>query len=640
MRRLAALAAACLVLACSREEPVLAGGWADTETGHKVAGVILREDGSPAAGALIILRPEDYLGRNPATGDSIGESPTGGTLAELACDSAGRFALDSVAPGRYALESRHLEINAVLLRFAMGKEPVRLDLGSHRVKPTGSITGRVRFSDGVPGPALVRIRGLEHAVLADPATGVFAFGNLPEGEHTLRLEGLEPGVEPAGKPGVRFAAGGGTNAGETVLQRGLRQGFLLRDGMVELPGVDSANPVILENGGFRSPMDGAYLFAKAALGRVDLRGIITSYGKDTGAAAMAGNLAACARQIAIARQSGLDLGALAPTAGASRPLARPRSGNLMDIDANPGPGAELLYREAMKATAARPLVLLCGTNLTTAAQALLAHPGMADRMVVIGANNGNMNADDSLAAEVVARKGRFVAWSRDHWWDAAYVSAFTPAHIPGRLGEALRGLYDPVSIAPTWAYSYYGDFGPATWLFRRGVWKAATPSLYAGPPLKAVATAAPVFDFVDIPRAANDWGAIEAEFYGALEDTTAYRPWPVPGEVEGEGYFRSAHASVDTLGLGEALYLKAGGWAEWNLRAEVPADRSMEVRYRCDSACALTAAWNGGAADTLRFPAVRDGVSPAVPVTILAGTRRLRLNAVSGAVAVERIGFR
>jgi hypothetical protein len=628
--------AAILLAACLREPTQVAGGgWSDTETGQKVSGIIRREDGRPAVGALVQLRPSDYLGRSPATSDPFGVSASNGSVLDGTCDSTGRYTFDSVIVGQYALESRYQEINAVAVRFARPSAKGRLEMSPAYVKPVGSITGRVRFSDGVQGAVLVRIYGLERAVLADNSTGVYTFGNVPEGSYTLQFSSLEPFVQPMEKPGVKFSAGSGVNAGETVMIRGLRQPYTTGvDGYLEIPGVDSTNPVIQENGEFRSSVDGAYLWAKASMGKVNLRGTITSYARDTGEAVLRSNVANCRGWMDLARNSGMHLDA-EPVAGARHKLIRPRSGNLEDIVPEATEGSLLLVEEARKATAAKPLVLICASNLTTAAQALLLDPSIADRMIVLGSNHGNLNNDDSLALAVVAKKGRFVEWARNYYWDSAYASLQSPAlFFTNRFGEALRKQFGFWAGKPSWGYSSFGDFGAATFMYQRKVWRSAVSANQKYPSVDVETQVPAPYDFVDVPSASTDWLAIEAEFYATLTNPAVYHPWPLSAGFRAETYSNAFNVALDSNQAEQAevgTWKIVGSWADYQVQADAAKEYALEIRYQADSTSRLRISDGASGASVLvDLPAGAAWTTAAAALPLTEGVHTLRVESLQG----------
>jgi len=279
-----------------------------------------------------------------------------------------------------------------------------------------------------------------------------------------------------------------------------------------------------------------------------------------------------------------------PVPGARRKLARPRSGNLMDIVPETSEGSRLLIQEARKATPAKPLLLISGANLSTAAQALLLDPSIADRMVVIGANNGNLNKDDSLALAVVSKKARFVEWARDYFWVNGMAQKPVAAFPTNRMGLALKGHFTPLAIQGNWAYSFYGDFGAATFLFKPQVWSNARSANLKGPPMVADVSVPAPYDFVDIPSDATDWNAMQDEFYAAIADPAAYHPWPLAAGVEAEAFSASQSVRVDSNVAEQsevATWGGTGSWADYSVHADTAGDYKLEIRYQSDSASQL-----------------------------------------------------
>ncbi len=629
----AALAASLLFSACTKEPAALAGGWTDTETGPKVAGIIKREDGTGAAGALVLLRPTDYLGRDPSLPESLGVTATGGSVIDALCDSSGAYSFDSVGIGSYVLESRDREIKAVSVRFGVERPKGRFTLPNAIVRAVGSVTGRVRFSDGTSGRVLVRIFGLERAVITD-AAGAYFFSNLPAGAYSLHFSGIDPFILPADQVDIHVASNAATDAGEITMQRRLKQAFEIKDGSLALTGVDSTNPLVFENGAFRNAVDGAYLWAKASMGHLDLRGTIVTYGKDTGEAAIRINMASYARLSRTARNSGIR-GMVEAVAGARRMLTRAPGGRLEDIRPDTSDGALLLIREAKRATPAKPLVFISGANLTTAAEALLLDPSIADRMVIFGANNGNYNNGDSLALAVVVKKARFVAWARDYIWPVSGIKWNQQARIPTNpLGADMRYLYHPDSVSGPWAFAFYGDFGASTFLFNRNVWSSARAMDLKGPPLLAEPSIRPDFDFIDIAAASNNWDAIQEEFFSTIASPAAYHAWPLPGQIEAEAYQAVSGVTTDSSaeeGEWVAAWKGAGSFADYRVQVDKTGDYVMEFRYRSAvaSGLKLVDAVSGDSV-VVDPPATLVWSSVKADVHLTAGDRILRLESAKG----------
>jgi hypothetical protein len=635
----ALLAVALVFASCSPDPISLTGGWTDTDTGPKITGVIKREDGSAAAGALVLLRPTDYLGRDPTLPESLGVSAVGGSVIDALCDSSGSYVFDSVGMGSYVLESRDREIKSVSLRFGVDRPKGRLTLVNAVVRAVGSVTGRVSFSDGASGRVLVRIFGLERAAVTD-ASGAYFFGNLPAGNYSLHFSGLDPFILPSDLVDIRVSSNATTNAGELTMQRSLKQSFRIRDGFLDLPGVDSTNPLIFENGAFRNPVDGAYLWAKASMGHLNLRGTIVTYGRDTGSVDVEKNLRNYAWLSRTAQNSGIR-GMTEAVAGARRMLSRAPGGRLEDIRPDTSDGALLLVREARNATAAKPLVFISGANLTTAAEALLLDPTIADRIIIFGANNGNYNNGDTLALALVAKKARFVEWGRDYAWPAQTIT-WTPPDMPAHpLGEALRFLYRTDSLGRAWAFPYYADFGAATFLFKREVWRNARAVDLKGPPLLAETSLRTAFDFVDIPREANDWGAIQAEFFATVTSPSAYHPFPLLGQIEAEAYRAVANVSADSSAEEVefiASWKAAGAYAEYSVQVDKTGDYTMEFRYRAATAGALKVSDAAlGDSTLVDLPISAAWTSVKADLHLAAGARILRLESTKGPMELNWI---
>lgn len=637
--------AAAMLPGCAREEPeTVAGGWSNTETGTGLTGQALGEDGKAAQGARILLRPADYLANDTLDKDALGGSPSGGSIRDALTDSNGTFTFEAIRSGDYALEAQVEKGSGSLTRLSVAGSGEAMSASLNPTRPTGSLTGRARFSDGSFGSILVRIYGLERAVVTDPE-GRFAFGSLPAGEYVLRFSSPDPFAIPVDRGGIRVEPGSASDAGEVILERTQRQSFGQEGGFLELPGVDSTNPVILENGTFINPLDGAYLWAKASMGHLDLRGTIVSFGADTGAANLAANLLNCSRLIRLARYSGMrDIPD--PISGSEFKLGAAPSGNRTLPRPIANAGTDLLIREARRASREKPLLVFCGANMTTVASALLLEPGLADHMVVFGAHNATSNAGDSLALAVVAKQARLVEWGREYnWSNAASLYRAPSAYIANGFGQLVARHASFDTTEPLWAHAFYGDFGPATFLFRRQVWKGAQAVEYAGSPLAARPASGRAFDFVDIPAESNDWASIQSEFLATLNHPAAYHAWPLEAGLEAESYAKAAEVKYDTnhqdASEETAHWTKAGAWAEFQVTTESGGTYAVEIRHRnlSDASAAICAPETSLG---INLPATGASTWGTVRGTLRLGpgARTLRVECVKGSFHIDHIGFR
>jgi hypothetical protein len=630
-----------LLSSCSREPDTMAGGWIDTDTGRKVAGLVVREDGTGASGALVLLRPIEYLSKDSAVADSLGVSIPSGSVLNDTCDSTGHYSLDSVAMGKYVLEARDHEVKAVANRFSIDKDHGQWNLNTAMVKPVGTITGRIRFEDGLPGRVLVRIYGLERRAVTD-SSGAYFFGNVPFGRYTLHFSGLEPFITPADRADIQVTAGGATDAGETLLMRALKQSFRISGGAVDL-GVDSTNPIILENSSFTNPVDGAYLWAKSSLGHVRLVGTIVSFGADTGATAVETGISDCERLIHLANYSGLT-GIPHAIAGARRPFSLPPGGKLEGIRPDSSEGALLLIREARHATPDKPVLLISGSSLTTAAQALLLDPSIADRIVVFGSNNDNYNNQDSLALVLIAHKARFVTWARDYVWPASGIDWKSPnAFLGNRIGDALRTQYALDTSSGSRGKNFYGGFGAAAALFQPKLWSNAIASDYAASPLQSAPSIRANYDFVDIPGNGTDWKAINEEFISTLTGSAAYHPWDVKQALEMEEYQNSSNITVDSNAQENSevvAFNGPGAWADYWIKINVAANYTLGIRYQSSAKSDMRVSdTETGVVTTVNLPGGANWTDAKGEYYFAAGIHHLHVESVQGGLVVGRIRF-
>ncbi len=174
---------------------------------------------------------------------------------------------------------------------------------------------------------------------------------------------------------------------------------------------DATCPVVYDNDDHRDVYTDEYLYALASAGEIDLRGIITSYPHDQ--AEYREFVAGRTRIVHLARQSGMDR-LPDPIAGTNVRLLRPASGETDDAAPLDSAGGRLIVEAARQASPERPLVVVIGGPLTSAADAYLIDPAIADRVVVsalFGSFDGfhRWNAGlDRWAAQIVVEHLRVV----------------------------------------------------------------------------------------------------------------------------------------------------------------------------------------------------------------------------------------
>lgn len=210
-----------------------------------------------------------------------------------------------------------------------------------------------------------------------------------------------------------------------------------------LEGVTGGNPIIYDNDWWTDVPDAAYIWAKASLGKCDLRGnIITRCTFDWAkgyAHSIDEQIKDCAKLVKAAKASGLR-NVPDPVWGARVAIQKPGSGKVIDTKFVKTPGSRLIVAEARKASVKKPLLILCGGSCTTVATAYLSDPSIADKVIVFQIDGGGYNGSDRWAWEITMKKFRFVNWARGYFWNDINQWDVSPfAKLPSNpLGDLLR----------------------------------------------------------------------------------------------------------------------------------------------------------------------------------------------------------
>jgi hypothetical protein len=606
------------------------GGATETETGTaQLTGEVKWPDGRPAVGARVRLRPSDFLAA--ASPEPAGEGPF---VRDTVTDAAGRFVLIRVPVGAYHVEALHSEGYGALASLEVAEGERRVGTGVLTLQACLSVTGRVRFADSTLGPAGVHVLGTEHWALADSATGNFALRDLPPGVFDLRVSTPVPFFPSKDFPGQVVEGTASVDLGDLVLDKAPKQAYSLAGGRLTLEGVDGANPILYDNDFGANTWDNEFLWALASRGKVDLRGHIATLVPRDSQDVMPVEFAKLIREARICRLSGMR-NIPEPILGASRKLALPPGGRWQDIQLESNPGIRLLVDAARSASVEKPLVVVAGGSLSTVANAVLLDPSIVDKMVVFGAYNNDLNAKDSLASYLVARKCRFVEWGRDYFWAGPGPSA---AALPQNwMGRQLTAFRDSTFFPPL----FFADFAALPFLVDGRSWKSARVARVLSPPLNVSLEASGPFDFIDIPQDANDWALMDQVFFSVLADSGAYHPWPVPGQVEGVSFRALSGAAADSVaGEGDAVTgIGAGDWMEYALEVAAEGDYDVTLRYRC-SAQAAVQLTGGAAAATpadLDLPAGTAWVETRARIRMGKGTQLFRVSTQGGSWQLSRL---
>jgi hypothetical protein len=486
----------------------------------------------------------------------------------------------------------------------------------------------------------VQVYGLERLVNADTSSGTFMITDLAPGKYDIRCIGLGAFRKHAHIGNLTVKSGETLVLGDIVLEEVPKLTFKTEGGSLTIEGVDTGSPVIFDNEFWDNGPENEYIWAKASAGVLDLRGNIVTDAMRKNQVTVDAQLLKARAELRTATLAGV-VNLIDPVAGARNPMLPSSSGRIEDIPAERSAGSELIVAEARKAGPERPLVVIAGGPLTTVANAYLTDPGIASRMVVLAIYPFSINSADSLAAYVVAKRCRLAVWGRDYVWTGPLDSTLL-AGLPGsRMGERLRaGLLNSARNGN----ASLGDIAPMAWLSRPSLWNAA--GLFRlEPPLQVQAASGLSFDFLDIPKTANDWHGYQQEFFASLGEAAAYRPVALPGVLEAEGYRArsgtrgalTAPGSAPDTSLGDAMAGSSGGWLEWKVSADSTGPLRMTARYRAPAGGRLVFTAGGVILGDLDLPAAPDWAESGVGLNVAAGAQTLRATWAKGAFELDRI---
>jgi hypothetical protein len=609
----------------------VAGKGGGTETESKVAGRAVDQQGNPSVSARVVLRPSDYLA-DPVSN----EEDASKRRQETVTDAQGRYAFKGIPMGDYRLEISGAESGGSIRDFALARDSQALALAVDTVRPRGSIAGSFAPDSEAQLASFVQVFGMERLVKADPSGG-FVLYNLPQGVYDIRCSSLQPFRRDAVRRRITVLSGEQTRIEPVTLAKEAKLAFSVDAIGLRIEGLDSTNPVILDNERWDNGVENEYVWAKASAGTLDLRGNIATQELQTSLGNLDKQVAAGNRELRSANLAGFT-GIPAVVRGAAAKLVLPASGRIEDIPAAPSAGSDLIVAEARKASPDKPLLVVVGGPLTTVAQAYLTDPSIASRMVVAGIFSYNLQSADSVANYLVAKKCRFVQWGRTYTWGGQRDSSRLQEIPLSRMGERVR-----VYLAGTSKVSL-GDLAPVAYLFDRGLWKTAQ-MVKVSSKLEVQTASDITFDFLDVPLAANDWSRYENGFYAALADPRAYHPLALPGRLEGEGFTgMSAGVGVltsDSTTGEEAVAMGVGNWTEYKISVAAAGNQKLTLRYRTGGGARLSLGLPGkpilAEIDLPASASWTETVLDSLPLE--AGTYVLRITTTSGSCNIESIGF-
>ncbi len=303
--------------------------------------------------------------------------------------------------------------------------------------------------------------------------------------------------------------------------------FTVADDGVHIKGVGPENPIIYDNDWWYDVFDNNYLWAQASLGKANLVGNVVSRDMWEWKTGYQYPMKQCVddanKAIKIARESGLR-NIPDATIGSALALAPPPSGKIEDTKAVATPGSKLIVREAKKASAEKPLIIIVGGPMTTVANAILTHPEIAPNIIVFGLTTSHVgyNGKDAWAPYVVAKKARYVEWATRQFWERG--SVFKPGHFENLPDNPFCNEMKRFIATDLGDANQLGDGAPLVWLWDNRCWTGAKSraAKWTRDVMELPEVATDAADVLDIPRANTDLKRSREEFFRAVENPEVY----------------------------------------------------------------------------------------------------------------------
>lgn len=166
------------MISCSSSDSIAGTG---SQAGNgRIMCMIRNNDGSPASGASVCLRPHDYISNDSQK--SIY------TRFDTRTNAKGEFIIDSVDTGSYCIEVNDGKAHAVLLTCAVTDTDTTVSLQEATLHPTGSLKGAITSIPGDTSGLLVQIYGLERLGVIDTSSGTFVIEDVPQGNYVIHIQ--------------------------------------------------------------------------------------------------------------------------------------------------------------------------------------------------------------------------------------------------------------------------------------------------------------------------------------------------------------------------------------------------------------------------------------------------------------------
>lgn len=250
LQYLSAFALALAIWGCGNTPMQTAdGGGSEVE----ITGKLANEDGTPAGGVQVYLRPNDYL---PYVTAKAAARSSSVNLQYTLTDSMGNFSFDSVTPDTYLVECLEIEgkTGALIDSIKVDGGSSVLYLPADTLKELGTIAGKIQLPESLSAARLrVLVYGLDRIFLPD-TNGDYVLTGLAEGTYTLRFQILMgQGID---EDRISVAAGDTTNIAMVILSEVDRiyapkaSGIIAIDGVPNEPGWSIAQGIAFSRLGY------------------------------------------------------------------------------------------------------------------------------------------------------------------------------------------------------------------------------------------------------------------------------------------------------------------------------------------------------------------------------------------------------
>lgn|GEM_PF-6900537 len=567
------------------------GGGSETETvsqNFQLTGTVEDLAGLPVLNAQVSVWPDSLL-LDPDW-EGIPEP-----LARTSSDDEGRFAVDSLIPGRYRVFLRDLKGHSDLVDLNLEGEFRKVELGERVLKANASLSGRFDTAASSRFDRFVQVYGLPRLARCD-AMGGWSLPGLPEGQYRLRFVTREPFRDAIILDSVAITAGNNLGLAAQESRTGVKLAPRITADGLSIPGLNRESPILYDNDICNNGLDMPFILPAISKGHLRVKGwIVTRDFRANTSGDLNSQVAACKDMIEQGRLSGFPIPIL-PVSGSAALLAPAKSGRLVDMQAIPSEGASLILTEAAKATRDNPLVYLAGANLSTLASAYLLDPTLAEKIVVFSIFGETINHQDSLANFLVAKKFRFVNWGQDYWTSIQTPTdtSLIPTHLLGLFARARIESGQPS----------LGDLALPLLLLRPKLFSGIRAKKLIGSPLKLRDVASGENgDIWIVVKEDNDFAALAKAVYDSL---TAFKgPVQSDSALAGVSFAASkgAKAVWDKDGGRYYLQLADGASAQWNFEAKAAGPSQVTFKIRSPKSATLTLKVNAGANQNLTLAA-------------------------------------